>query len=213
MFSWTTTRIFSRVVGPKQHRQSSRQEGFYTRWGWTWSWTLLRWAVLSASSWKANTNKRGSGRAGDVCSSRGKGVSGLLLGNRFLDDGSSALLNDQSNYFWQIFTELCGLSLSRRKKWMYKYTKLIWSFYKTRGDARMSYLTHVRFPLPLWGIFWLSELVTLMWIGFVQILLWGPLQLLPRHAVPATFVGTSSRSGGKPMSRRCSWISCGGSRC
>lgn len=47
---------------------------------------------------------------------KGGRVSKLLLGNRFLDDGSSALLSDQSNYFWQICAELWGLSLACKER-------------------------------------------------------------------------------------------------
>lgn len=43
-------------------------------------------------------------------------VSELLPGNMFLDDRSSALLSDQSNFFWQIYAVLCRPSLACPKE-------------------------------------------------------------------------------------------------
>lgn len=102
-------------------------------------------------------------------------INELLLGNRFLDEGSSALLSDQSNYFWQIYAELCGLSLGRKERnGCINIQNVSYPFIKLKG--MQEWITwHMYTFLCLWGWgtgdgggrFWLSELVTLMWIRFV----------------------------------------------
>lgn len=82
------------------------------------------WLFLPAARKPIKARGEQGGQA-KLAHHEGGRVSGPLLGNRFLDDGSSALLSDQSNYFWQICVELCGLSLAGREKRMYKYTKCI----------------------------------------------------------------------------------------
>lgn len=73
---------------------------------------------MSASSQKANTNGGVGGWGGQAVFAYCEGgrVSKLLLGDMFLDDRSSALLGDQSNYFWQIYAVLCGLSLACKER-------------------------------------------------------------------------------------------------
>lgn len=97
----------------------------------TWTWTaqtvllsggvshlcradfLFRLVAASAISQKASENKRRAGRASDDFSLWGRRVRELLLGNRFLDDRSSPLLSDQSNYFCGELETVTGL---QRKK-------------------------------------------------------------------------------------------------
>lgn len=71
---------------------------------------------MSASSQEANTKERGWGGQAVFAYCEGGRVRELLLGNMFLDDRSSALLSDQSNYFWQICAVHCGLSLACKER-------------------------------------------------------------------------------------------------
>lgn len=104
-FSWTRLLIFSCVLGLKTAQSPPVRSSF-----------TLRWAAVSASSQKANINERGWGGQAVFAYCQGGRVSELLLGNMFLDDRSSALLSDQSNYFWQIYAVLCELSLACKER-------------------------------------------------------------------------------------------------